>query len=164
MTADTLKITSPKRRTHPWPDRRLWPGYVCAAGLLVYAVEKAYYATQGRLGIPGGPHVPDSAYQQLGHVAARQWTLATVGLAAALLALATVLPIGRRPGWPLPRWLLLTGLWAAVVPMVAGAPYVVRAALDEGAAQAGGLLRSALVLLLWLAMTWSFQVRSRATR
>ena len=37
------------------------PALLTALGLLVYAVGKAYYATQGRLGIPGGQHVPAAA-------------------------------------------------------------------------------------------------------
>jgi hypothetical protein len=140
--------------------RSAWPAYLCAAALLVYAVEKGYYATQGRIGIPGGPHVPDSAYQELHHVALRQWTLAGVGLAGALLALATVTPPGRY----LPRWLMLAGLWGALLPMVAGLPYLVADVLTRDASmpdKAIGLARPALQLAVWGAMAWSYQVRSR---
>jgi hypothetical protein len=138
---------------------RVWkvaPAYVCASGLLIYAVEKAYYATQNRLGLPGGPHVPAEAYEQLGHVALRQWTLAGIGLLGAALALATVLPLGVR----LPRWLILSGLWAALVPLVAGGFFLVQR-LGTGDLAVSGFVRSVALLLLWAAMTWSFQRRTR---
>jgi hypothetical protein len=141
-----------------------WPAYACAGGLLVYAVGKAYYASQNRLGVPGGSHVPAVAYQELGHVALRQSTLATAGLVGMLLALATVAPPDRW-GWRwLPRWLLLVGLWGALVPMAAGAPYLVYTLVTDGWPALGGGLRSVLFLAFWLAMTWSYQVRSRRTR
>ncbi|MFG1925092.1 hypothetical protein [Cryptosporangium sp. NPDC048952] len=128
-------------------QRTAWtaPAYLSAAGLLVYSVQKAYYATQGRLGIPGGDHVPAAAYEQLGHVALRQWTLASLGLLGAALAVSTV--FARRR-------LLLIPLWVALLPMLAGAPYLI-------AAGSAGLWRGAAVTLLWLAMTLSYQVRSR---
>ena len=143
---------------------RIWPAYVCAAGLLVYAAGKAWYAGAGRLGVPGGPAVPPAAYEQLDHVALRQWTLATLGLIGALLALATVLPAARRPRAPWTRRLLLAVLWAALLPMAAGAPYLIGAVLADGRAEVTGLATGAAVTLLWLAMTWSYQVRSRPTR
>lgn len=140
--------------------RSAWPAYVSAAALLVYAAQKGYYATQGRLGIPGGPEVPDSAYQELHHVALRQWTLAGFGVAAALLALATVTPPGRH----IPRWLMLIPLWGAFLPMAAGVPYVVRDVLTKDASTLDkviGLAQPALQLAVWGAMAWSYQRRSR---
>ncbi|GAA0246531.1 hypothetical protein [Cryptosporangium japonicum] len=135
-------------------ERTVWtaPAYLCATGLLVYAGQKAYYAAQGRLGIPGGASVPTSAYAELGHVAARQWTLASLGLLGAALALSTV--FARRR-------LLLVPLWVALLPMLAGAPYLIATA---GRETLGGLARGVAVTLLWLAMTWSYQVRSRPRR
>jgi len=59
------------------------------------------------------------------------------------------------------RRLLLVPLWAALLPMLAGAPYLVAAA---GRENLGGLARGVAVTLLWLAMTWSYQVRSRPRR
>jgi hypothetical protein len=146
------------------PLRTAWPAYVCAAALLVYAVEKGYYATQGKIGIPGGPHVPDSAYQEMHHIALRQWTLSTVGLVGALLALATVTP----PGKYVPRPLMLLVLWGALVPMAAGAPYVVHDVLTRDdystADRVAGLVRPAVQLGIWVAMAWSYQRRSRVLK
>ncbi len=143
--------------------RSAWPAYLCAVALLVYAVEKGYYAAHGRIGVPGGPHVPDSAYQELHHIALRQWTLAGLGLAGALLALATVTPPGRH----IPRWLMLCLLWGALLPMVAGLPYLVADVLTRGAStldRAVGLSRPPLQLAVWGAMAWSYQRRSRVLK
>jgi hypothetical protein len=140
-----------------------WPAYLCAVALLVYAVEKGWYAAHGRIGIPGGPHVPDSAYQELHHIGLRQWTLAGLGLAGALLALATVTPLGRH----LPRLLMLILLWGALLPMVAGLPYLVADVLARDTSTLGtatGLARPVLQLAVWSAMAWSYQRRSRVLK
>ena len=145
------------------PLRSAWPAYLCAAALLTYSAEKAYYATQGRIGIPGGRHVPDSAYEELHHVALRQWTLSTVGFAGAMLALATV----TAPGRHVPRWLMLTALWGALVPMAAGAPYVLHDIVSSDESLGHKVLsgaRPVAQLGLWVAMTWSYQTRSRVLR
>lgn len=163
-TKDDGKVQGDTDPEWGWaPPRSAWPAYLCAAALLVYAAEKGYYATQGRIGLPGGPTVPDSAYQELHHVALRQWTLSGFGLAGALLALATVTPAGRH----IPRWLMLTALWGAFVPMAAGVPYVVRDVLGKdtsGLDKAIGLAKPALQLAVWGAMAWSYQRRSRVLK
>ncbi|SIO89910.1 hypothetical protein BQ8420_24005 [Nocardiopsis sp. JB363] len=95
---------------------------------LGYALGKAYYASQGRLGFPGGPDVPPEAYERpvsavLG-VAAEQWLAAATGLAGALLILAAVTEAGRRVPRPLMLLLLsgaLLGVGAAAVAMAADA-------------------------------------------
>jgi catechol 2,3-dioxygenase-like lactoylglutathione lyase family enzyme len=149
----------PGHRGHA-PLRWAWPAYVWAGALLVYAVEKGYYASQGRLGIPGGRQVPASAYEDLPHVALRQWTLSALGLAAALLALATVLAPGRR----VPRRLMLLALWGAFVPMFAGLPFVLHnvwSSDDPAVHQVLSTARPILQIGLWLGVTWSYQLRSR---
>jgi hypothetical protein len=145
------------------PLRSAWPAYLCAAALLLYSVEKGYYAIQGRIGIPGGRHVPDSAYQELHHVALRQWTLSTLGFAGAMLALATVTAAGRH----IPRALMLTALWGALLPMAAGAPYVLHDIMNSDDALGRKLLsgvRPIAQIGVWVAMTWSYQTRSRVLR
>lgn len=145
------------------PPRSAWPAWLCAAALLLYAVEKAYYATQGKLGLPFGTQVPASVYQELHHVALRQWTLSTVGLTAGLLAFASVSPLGRY----LPRWLMLVLLWGALIPMAAGLPYVLRDVLTKDSSALGptfGVVRPVAQLALWAAMAWSYQRRSRVLR
>jgi hypothetical protein len=163
MTRSSPEVTEPAGRWGWAPARWAWPGYLCGAALLLYAAEKAYYAAHSRLGIPGGPHVPASAYDSLHHVALRQWTLTLVGLGAGLLALASVTPPGRY----LPRWMMLAALWGALVPMAAGLPYVVHAALTEAGstpAMVVGLVRPFAQLAIWTAMAWSYQRRSRVLR
>jgi hypothetical protein len=137
-----------------WIRTASWPAYACAIGLLVYATEKTYYAATGRLGVPGGARVPAEAYAELGHVALRQGTLAAAGVAGALLALATVAK--RRP----PRPLLLCLLWGAMIPLAAGAPFVVRMVITDGPSRLGGALVSLVMAGLWLAMTRSYQLRT----
>lgn len=162
MTRDEPDRPDPHRwRTAPL--RWAWPAYLCATALFVYAVEKAYYAGQGRLGIPGGPTVPDSDYQDLPHVALRQWTLSALGLAGALLVLAGVTGAGRS----VPRRLMLLALWGALVPMVAGLPYVLgdgwTGTESFGHRLVGGV-RPIAQVGVWVAMAWSYQVRSRVLR
>jgi hypothetical protein len=105
-------VTAPGRRTAA-PLRWAWPAYVCAAALLVYAVEKGWYATEGKLGLPGGPRVPDEVYAELPTSHYVSGPSRRSGLFGALLALATVLRWGGR----IPRWIMLALLWGALVPL-----------------------------------------------
>ncbi|GAA3396992.1 hypothetical protein [Cryptosporangium minutisporangium] len=145
--------------------RYVWPAALCATLFLGYAAGKAYYATQGRLGLPGGATVPPEAYEQLGYVPQRQWALAALGLVAALLAVATVVPRdGAVARWLPPRWLILTGLWGALVPLAAGVPFVVFRLATDGWSAVGSALQSAVLAGLWLTMVLSYQRRTRELR
>jgi hypothetical protein len=148
---------SPETGRAPW--RFAWPAYACAVALLAYAVGKAVYAVQGKLGLPGGVEVPPEAYQELGNVALRQWMLAGLGLAGALLALASVQSWGRR----IPRWMMLTAMWGALVPQLAGAPVVFYRAMTGETGLFGGL-QAVAGLALWAAAAVSFQRRTRRRR
>ncbi|MFC9293928.1 hypothetical protein ACFTWH_09210 [Streptomyces sp. NPDC057011] len=88
------------------PLKWAWPAYVSTVGQLVYTGQKGYYATRGRLGIPGGPPVTPSQYTDGSDVALTQWTPASLGLLTAVIALAAVRPWGGL----VPRPLLLLGL------------------------------------------------------
>jgi hypothetical protein len=145
----------------PW--RSAWPAYLCAAGFLAYAGMKATYAVQGKLGMPFGEEVPQSAYDELGHVSLRQGTLAAMGAGAALLALASVQGWGRR----IPRWLMLTLMWGALVPSAAGVPFVVHRVVTGPEPLGQRILigaQSFAGLALWAAATVSYQRRSRQWR
>jgi hypothetical protein len=148
----------PARRPAPVPLKWAWPAYVCAANQLVYAVEKGYYATQGRLGIPGGPPVPASQYADTANVALTQWTLASLGLLSAVIAVAAVRPWGGL----LPRPLLLAALWGAVVPAAAGGFYVIRDLFfssDPAGWSGRAAIQGVAGMCLWLAMAWFFTRR-----
>jgi hypothetical protein len=121
---------------------------------------KATYAVQGKLGLPLGPEVPESAYEELGHVALRQSALAALGALAAAVALASVQSWGRR----IPRWLMLTVMWGVFVPSAAGVPFVVQRFVADEQPLAQQLLsgaQSVVGLALWAAVTVSYQRRSR---
>lgn len=145
----------------PW--RSAWPAYACAAGFLAYAGMKATYAVQGKLGMPFGEEVPQSAYEELGHVALRQWTLAAMGAGAAVLALASVQGWGRR----IPRWMMLTAMWGALVPTAAGVPFVAARVFGGPEPLEDRILmgvQTVAGLALWTAATVSYQRRSRQWR
>ncbi|MFI7672299.1 hypothetical protein [Actinophytocola sp. NPDC049390] len=83
---------------------RRWPACVLAVLFLGYAVGKAVFAAQGRLGFPGGP--PVSAAETGDYFldpAPAQWFAAASGVVGACLVLLTVAPLGRR----VPRTLML---------------------------------------------------------
>jgi hypothetical protein len=85
---------------------------------LGYAVGKAAFAIQGRLGFPGGP--PVSAAQTEDYFlepALAQWFASASGVLGACLVLSTVLPVGRR----LPRRLMLFVLTGMLVTIGYGA-------------------------------------------
>ena len=94
------------------------PAYGVAFLMLGYAVGKAAFAVEGRLGFPSGPAVPaaeQAAYFLNPSVA--QALAAVSGVLGAALALATVSGFGCR----VPRKLLLVGVLLLVVGVGAGA-------------------------------------------
>ncbi|MEU9028616.1 hypothetical protein AB0D46_13910 [Streptomyces sp. NPDC048383] len=122
---------------------------------LIYVVQKGYYATQGRLGIPGGPLVPASQYVNTSDVALTQWTLALLGLLSATIALAAVRPWGGL----IPRPLLLTALWATGALAAVSHIHVTREVLlpsGPGGWSPWAAIQGAVGLCLWLAMAWIF--------
>ncbi|MFF4948738.1 hypothetical protein [Streptomyces chattanoogensis] len=124
-----------------------------AVDQLIYAGEKSYYATQGRLGIPGGPPVTASQYTDTSDVALAQWMLAALGLLSAVIALAAVRPWGGL----VPRPLLLLGLWGTAALAAASQIHVAQEVLVSSGT-AGWSRRAAVQgvagLCLWLAMAW----------
>ncbi|WP_205215318.1 hypothetical protein [Amycolatopsis albispora] len=104
------------------PDARRWPACVLAALFLGYAVGKAAFAVQDRLGFPGGP--PVSAAESSAYfldAAVAQWFAAASGVLGAGLVLLTVVPTGRR----VPRPLMLGVLGAVLLAIGYGAGIMV---------------------------------------
>ncbi|KGN34212.1 hypothetical protein N802_12600 [Knoellia sinensis KCTC 19936] len=104
---------------------RKWPAYVMAVLSLGYALGKATYAVQGKLGFPTGPEVPAEEYlsyqRDLMNVSVAQWLGCATGLLGAAIAWATVTPAGRR----VPRPLMLLALVGMLVGVGAGAGVLV---------------------------------------
>lgn len=102
-----------------------WPAYVLAALSLGYALGKAVYAAQGRMGFPTGPVVSPEEHERyardLMNVSLSQWLGCATGVLGAVISLATVTPAGRR----VPRPLMLLALTGMVVGVGAGAGVVV---------------------------------------
>ncbi|MEO3779229.1 hypothetical protein ABGB16_20760 [Micromonospora sp. B11E3] len=96
---------------------RRWPAYAVAVLFLGYAVGKAVFALQARLGFPGGPVVSAAETEryarQFMDAATAQWWATASGVLGACLALATVTPLGRRVSRTL-MLLLLAGMLLAV--------------------------------------------------
>lgn len=96
-----------------------------AVVFLAYAVGKAVYAAQGKLGLPSGPVVPAEKYVPYADavmgVSTTQWLAAATGVAGALLMLVAMSRVGR---W-LPRGLMLAALGVAFVGFGAGAAVMV---------------------------------------
>jgi hypothetical protein len=89
---------------------------------LGYAVGKAAFAVQSRLGFPGGP--PVSAAEAEGYFldpAVAQWSAAATGVLGAGLALATVTPLGLR----VPRVVMLLALTGMLLAVGGGAGIMV---------------------------------------
>lgn len=96
-----------------------------AAIFLAYAVGKAVYASQARLGLPTGPVVPAHDYEKyagatLG-VAANQWLATATGVVGAAIVLVSATAAGRA----LPRRLMLAALGLAFIGMGAGAAVMI---------------------------------------
>lgn len=98
-----------------------WPAYAMAVVFLGYAVGKAVFAAQGRMGFPGGPVVSAAEHERYARdvmdVATTQWLGVATGLLGVVLVTATVADVGRR----VPRKLMLLMLAAAVAGLGAGA-------------------------------------------
>ncbi|MCG5212916.1 hypothetical protein [Streptosporangium sp. KLBMP 9127] len=98
--------------------RRRWPAYAVAVLFLGYATGKAAFASQARLGFPGGP--PVSAAETAEYFldpAIGQWFATASGVLGACVALATVTALGRR----VPRTLMLIVLGGMVLAVGYGA-------------------------------------------
>ncbi|WP_211267056.1 hypothetical protein [Nonomuraea candida] len=94
--------------------RRRWPAYAVAVLFLGYAVGKAAFALQRRLGFPGGPPVTAAETESYFlDAATAQWLAAASGVLGALVALATVTALGRRLP-RVPMLLVLAGMLLAV--------------------------------------------------
>ncbi|MGW0432332.1 hypothetical protein ACWDV4_07275 [Micromonospora sp. NPDC003197] len=93
--------------------QRRWPAYATAVVFLSYAVGKAAFALQARLGLPSGPVVSAAEHERYARevmdVATAQWCASASGLLGACLALATVTALGRRVPRPL-MLLMLVGM------------------------------------------------------
>ncbi|MGN9766121.1 hypothetical protein ACTMS2_13255 [Micromonospora sp. SD12] len=107
------------------PGARRWPAYAVAALFLAYAVGKAAFALDSRLGFPGGPVVPAAEHERYARdvmgVATAQWSAVVSGVVGACLALATVTAPGRR----VPRPLMLLALAGMLLAVGAGATIMV---------------------------------------
>lgn len=93
---------------------RRWPAFAVAVLFLGYAVGKAVFASQARLGFPGGP--PVSAAETESYfmdAAVGQWFAAASGVLGAAIAIATVTALGRRVPRPL-MLAVLVGMLLAV--------------------------------------------------
>jgi hypothetical protein len=133
-----------------------WPAYAVAALFLGYAVGKAGYAVQGRLGFPGGP--PVSAAETEGYFlnpSVAQWLASATGVAGACVAMATVTAVGRR----VPRRVMWPALAALVLAAVGGGGIMVVdgfIGLGVGWQAHHGVLGILLIALV-LAMTRSWR-------
>ncbi|MFJ5025658.1 hypothetical protein [Streptomyces goshikiensis] len=148
----------PACRPKAVPLKWAWPAYLSAVDQLIYAAGKGYYATQGRLGIPGGPPVTASQYGDTSDVALAQWVLALLGVLSVAMALAAVRPWGGL----IPRPLLLLGLWGTATLAAVSQIHVAHEVL-VGSGTPGwsgrAALQGAVGLCLWLAMAWLFTRR-----
>ncbi|MGW3056643.1 hypothetical protein ACWC98_12020 [Streptomyces goshikiensis] len=148
----------PARRPEAVPLKWAWPAYLSAVDQLIYAAGKGYYATQGRLGIPGGPAVTAAQYSDTSNVALAQWVLASLGVLSVAMALAAVRPWGGL----IPRPLLLLGLWGTAALAAVSQIHVAREALlDSGTPgwSERAAVQGVVGLCLWLAMAWLFTRR-----
>ncbi|MFL1376234.1 MULTISPECIES: hypothetical protein [unclassified Nocardiopsis] len=132
-----MDTRTPRTRRTPAHAPARTARWAVAAALwsLLYVASKVQYALAGRLGVTGGPEVPDHAYADFGpgEVAAAQWGNAGVGLGAALLFLLLSLPAARR----VPRWLSLPPVGAVALMMSAGAVGMVYRDLATGVGGTG---------------------------
>jgi hypothetical protein len=98
-----------------------WPAYAVAGLFLAYAVGKAVFALEARLGFPGGPTVSagehDRYAREFMDVATAQWSATASGVLGACLAVATVTRLGRT----VPRRLMLLVLVGMLLAVGAGA-------------------------------------------
>ncbi|WP_181923478.1 DUF3995 domain-containing protein [Streptomyces inhibens] len=133
------------------------------AEMLVYAVQKVYMAARGEVGMPGHP-APDSVQAQFEHAAFAQAANASLGVVAALVALATVTRWGSR----IPRWTLLSALTLTLVMQSLGAAITLRRT-DFDLAHLGGsavfeTLSGGVQIAAWLVVAMSYYVRTGRPR
>ncbi|MFI6790433.1 hypothetical protein ACIBG4_24215 [Nonomuraea sp. NPDC050383] len=139
---------------------RRWPAYATAVLFLGYAVGKAAFALQARLGFPGGP--PVSAAETESYfldAAAGQWLAAATGVLGACVAIATVTALGRR----VPRPLMLLVLAGMLLAVGGGAGIMILdgfVGIGVGWQWYHGVL-GAVVIGLFLEMTRSYAVATR---
>ncbi|MFI7444658.1 hypothetical protein [Nonomuraea indica] len=139
---------------------RRWPAYAVAVLFLGYAAGKAVFASQARLGFPGGP--PVSAAETADYFldpALGQWLAAATGVLAACVALATVTAPGRR----VPRTLMLAVLTVMLLAGAGGAGIMILdgfVGIGVGWQWYHGVLG---ILVIWLlaAMTRSYATATR---
>ncbi|WP_404385531.1 hypothetical protein LL946_05370 [Knoellia locipacati] len=109
---------------NPTTQRR-WPAYVMAVLSLGYALGKAVYAAQGRMGFPTGPVVSPEEHERYARevmdVSLSQWLGCATGVLGAAISMATITRAGRL----LPRTLVLVALAGMVLGVGAGAAVVV---------------------------------------
>ncbi|MBB4959656.1 hypothetical protein [Micromonospora polyrhachis] len=139
---------------------RRWPAYAVAVLFLGYAVGKAAFALQARLGFPGGP--PVSAAETESYfldAATAQWFATASGVLGACVAIATVTALGRR----VPRKLMLLVLLGMLVAVGGGAGIMIVdgfVGMGVGWQWHHGLL-GILVIGLFLEMVRSYAAATR---
>lgn len=140
--------------------QRRWPAYAVAVLFLGYAVGKAAFALQARLGFPGGPAVP--AAQTASYFldpATAQWMASASGVLGACVAVATVTTLGRR----VPRTLMLLALVGMLLAVGGGAGIMILdgfIGIGVGWQWYHGLL-GIVVIALFLEMTRSYATATR---
>lgn len=129
---------------------------MAAATLAVlYAVAKAQYAVEGRLGIHGGPEVSDAEralYANAEQISMAQWGNAAVGVLILTITLLPLIPRVRR--WN--RWILAVPLLLIGIGLIGIGAFMIADAVDTGTggypfgiySTAWGLLVAALALSL----------------
>ncbi|WP_433160942.1 hypothetical protein [Kribbella sp. CA-247076] len=98
-------------------DARRWPAYAMAVLMLGYAVGKATFAVQARLGFPGGP--PVSAAEAANYFldpALAQWLASLSGVLGACIAVASISSRARA----VPRPLMVAVLAVMTLAVVGG--------------------------------------------
>ncbi|TJZ57134.1 hypothetical protein FCH28_06645 [Streptomyces piniterrae] len=168
MTVETYatlirrKLLTPAGPVPARPFVRLAAG-LAIVEMLVYTAQKVYMAARGEVGMPGHP-APAAVQAQFEHAGLAQAGNASLGLIAALVALATVTRWGSR----IPRWMLLCAVSLASVMQSLGAVIMIqRADLDlahlDGSA-AFEVVSGGVQIAAWLVVATSYYVRSRPAR
>ncbi|MFB9903950.1 hypothetical protein [Allokutzneria oryzae] len=139
---------------------RRWPAYAVAVLFLGYAVGKAAFALQARLGFPGGPPVSVTETESyFMDAATAQWFASASGVVGACVAIATVTALGRR----VPRTLMLLVLAGMLLAVGGGAGVMILDAfvgIGVGWQWHHGVL-GILALGLFLEMTRSYATSTR---
>jgi hypothetical protein len=129
--------------------------FACTA---IYSGMKVVMARRGELGLPGFP-AKASSYAGRDTISQDEWMLAALGLAAAGVALATLLSWTAR----VPRWIVAAAVWVAGISQAAGAAGFTLRALrivpDLGPGPQGWETWVVLLILdagavAWLVLAW----------